>query len=150
MFERVGRDAIVESIERGQRFVNDALTIRASCIAEIRCNILLIAEIESKVPGKKVKSAVVILITREQAERLIRAGVRVCPVVRDISRLVLGTNAELLGAFIVGNKVINIFERASKDIRDNRKKRGHGSDCNRSGCDRLILVGTHLVPVIRS
>lgn len=129
---RKQQEEIVEAIIDERIPYNQALVIGASCIIEAAGHIVLVVEIESRVSGVTIDPVVVILISREQAERLINAGVRICAVRQEIPRDRTGLIRELKGAFIAGNQVINIFEIETPG----------------EMFERFLLVSTPLVPVI--
>lgn len=123
--------------------MNPPIFIGANSIARIGNRFFLIVEVEAKVPGVEVDPVFAVRLTREQARRLLNAGVMRTTIQNTRPRPRPGLDVEFKGVLFANGRFFSVFDvENSTDtsvlVRINRKQ-----------AQRLLRNGARRIKVIR-
>ncbi|MED4751824.1 hypothetical protein [Brevibacillus choshinensis] len=122
---------------------NQPIFVGANSIARIGNRFFLIVEVEAKVPGVEIDPVFAVRITREQARRLLNAGVMRTIIQNTRPQSRPGFDVEFKGVLFANGRFFSVFDvENSTDIsvlvRINREK-----------AQRLIRNGARRIKVVR-
>lgn len=86
------------------------VTIGSRCIIKNLNRFFLLAEIEAKAPGVEIDPIIIIRITRFQAMRLLRGGLKLCPIRTTKPKATKGLTVEFKCVFIDQGRAFAIFD----------------------------------------
>jgi len=123
--------------------MNPPITIGANSIARIGNRFFLIVEVEAKVPGVEVDPVFAVRLTREQARRLLNAGVMRTTIQNTRPRPRPGLDVEFKGVLFANGRFFSVF-----DV-ENSTDTSVLVRINRAQAQRLLRNGARRIKVIR-
>lgn len=123
--------------------MNPPITIGANSIARIGNRFFLIVEVEAKVPGVEVDPVFAVRLTREQARRLLNAGVMRTTIQNTRPQPRPGLDVEFKGVLFANGRFFSVF-----DV-ENSTDTSVLVRINRAQAQRLLRNGARRIKVIR-
>ena len=123
--------------------MNPPIFIGANSIARIGNRFFLIVEVEAKVPGVEVDPVFAVRLTREQARRLLNAGVMRTTIQSTRPRPRPGLDVEFKGVLFANGRFFSVF-----DV-ENSTDTSVLVRINRAQAQRLLRNGARRIKVIR-
>ncbi|MFP3392083.1 hypothetical protein [Brevibacillus sp. SIMBA_040] len=123
--------------------MNPPIFIGANSIARIGNRFFLIVEVEAKVPGVEVDPVFAVRLTREQARRLLNAGVMRTTIQNTRPRPRPGLDIEFKGVLFANGRFFSVF-----DV-ENSTDTSVLVRINREQAQRLLRNGARRIKVIR-
>ncbi|WP_103109091.1 hypothetical protein [Brevibacillus reuszeri] len=123
--------------------MNPPIFIGANSIARIGNRFFLIVEVEAKVPGVEVDPVFAVRLTREQARRLLNAGVMRTTIQNTRPQPRPGLDVEFKGVLFANGRFFSVF-----DV-ENSTDTSVLVRINRAQAQRLLRNGARRIKVIR-
>ena len=123
--------------------MNPPIFIGANSIARIGNRFFLIVEVEAKVPGVEVDPVFAVRLTREQARRLLNAGVMRTTIQNTRPQPRPGLDVEFKGVLFANGRFFSVF-----DV-ENSTDTSVLVRINREQAQRLLRNGARRIKVIR-
>ncbi|WP_082129675.1 hypothetical protein [Aneurinibacillus tyrosinisolvens] len=89
---------------------SSTVEIGSRCIIRNQGRFFLLAEIEAKAPGVEIDPIIIIRLTNDQARRLLRGGLKLCPIRNTRPRSTPGLKVEFKCIFIDRGRAFSIFD----------------------------------------
>lgn len=102
-------ESVVEDIMSQQGFAKSPFSILAACVLKVDSMFFLIVAIQSDVPELEISPVIVVKLTKEQAIKLFKSGIKICRAAECVPTSVLGSKVESKCSFVAGNVVIIVL-----------------------------------------